>query len=71
MKIGALACHRLNSEQPRARVDRSDIGTSIEFERQFRAVLCKFQVAIRKYWAQQERVGKRQARCETVLCPEN
>lgn len=49
---------RLNSEQSRARVDRSDIETSIGFERQFRTVLCKFPVAIQKYWAQQEIIGK-------------
>jgi hypothetical protein len=54
VKIGASACHRLNSEQPRARVDRSDIETSLGFERRFRAVLCKFPVAIQEYWAQQK-----------------
>jgi hypothetical protein len=40
---------RLNSRQSGARVDRSDIETSIGFERQFRTVLCKFRVAIQKY----------------------
>jgi hypothetical protein len=49
---------RLNSGQSRARVDCSDIETSIGFERQFRTVLCKFPVAIQKYWAKQEIIGK-------------
>lgn len=69
VKIDALACRRLNSEQPRARVDRSDIETSIGFERRFRAVLYKFLVAIQEYWAQQEIKGSSPARCETVPCP--
>ena len=60
---------RLNSGQPRARVDRSDIETSIGFEHQFRAVLCKFPIAIQKDWAQQKTIGKFPARCETVSCP--
>jgi hypothetical protein len=43
--------------------------TSIGFESRFRAVLCKFPVAIQKHWAQQKIIGKFPARCETVSCP--